>query len=107
MVIAGQPRIPLNREALLRFCERWSIVRLEFFGSVLRDDFGPDSDVDVLVTFEKPLESTWESMFAAGEELERLLGRRVDMMTRRAIEASENPYLRPHILGSAQDVVVR
>ena len=45
------PRIDIDREKIAAFCEKWQITELALFGSVLRDDFGPDSDVDVLVTF--------------------------------------------------------
>jgi predicted nucleotidyltransferase len=102
-----EPRIPIDREALTRFCEKWKISRLEFFGSVLRDDFGPDSDVDVMVTFEDPLATGWDGMFGAQQELEKMLGYRVDMSSRPALERSRNRTLKRYVFGGAMDVVAR
>ena len=77
---------------------------MELFGSVLRDDFGPESDIDVLVTFAE--DANW-SLFAfvrCKEELEALFGRRVDLLTRPAVERSHNPYRRNAILSSAEAI---
>ena len=74
------PRISVDRERIADFCRRHHIRRLALFGSVLRDDFGPSSDVDVLVEFE-PEHVPGLSFFAMQEELGRLLGRRVDLNT--------------------------
>lgn len=71
--------IPVDRIAA--FCRRHHIRRLALFGSVLRDDFGPDSDVDVLVEFE-PEHIPGLAFFAMQDELSRLLGRTVDLNTR-------------------------
>ena len=87
------------------FCRRWKIRTLAIFGSALRDDFGPDSDVDVLVTFE--LFADWSLLdhMQMQEELEALLGRKVDLVNRRAIERSPNWIRRDAILGSAETVL--
>jgi predicted nucleotidyltransferase len=103
-----QPRIPIDREALSRFCEKWGIVRLELFGSVLRDDFGPESDVDVLITLEPGRE--FETGFELVEmqwELEALFGRKVDVLTRRSVERSYNTVRSESVLAGAVDVVTR
>ena len=95
-------RIAIPDEALAAFCRRWKIGELAFFGSVLRADFGPKSDVDVLATF--GVEANW-SLFDhlhMEEELARLLGRKVDIVDRRVIEKSENWIRRRAILESAQ-----
>lgn len=88
------------------FCRRWKIRTLAVFGSALRDDFGPDSDVDVLVTFE--LFADWSLLdhMQMQEELEALLGRKVDLVNRRAVERSPNWIRRKAILGSAETVYV-
>lgn len=75
------PRIEVPRERLIDFCRRNRIRRLAFFGSVLRDDFGPDSDVDVLVEFETGHRLGF-AFFALQDELSGILGRRVDLNTR-------------------------
>jgi predicted nucleotidyltransferase len=74
-------RIPISREELGQFCRRHHISRLAFFGSVLRDDFGPESDIDVLVEFESG-HVPGLTFFAMEEELSELLGRPVDLHTR-------------------------
>jgi uncharacterized protein len=74
-------KITVPREELLEFCRRNRIQRLALFGSVLRDDFGPDSDIDVLVEFE-PGHRLGYGFFALQDELSRILGRRVDLNTR-------------------------
>lgn len=67
-------------DAVAEFCRRNHIRRLSLFGSVLRDDFTPESDVDVLVEFE-PNARPGLSFFGMGEELEEILGRKVDFLT--------------------------
>jgi uncharacterized protein len=88
------------------FCRRWKIRVLSVFGSALRDDFSPDSDVDVLVTFD--LSADWSLLdhMQMQEELEVLLGRKVDLVNRRAIERSPNWIRRKAILNSAETVYV-
>ncbi len=92
-------------ERIAGFCQRWKIARLEIFGSALRPDFGPDSDVDFLYTLAPEARWGWE-FSEAGEELARLLGRAVDLVSRRAIERSHNPFRRREILSTARAVYV-
>ncbi len=73
-------QIKIPREEIARFCRRNKIRRLALFGSVLRDDFTPESDVDVLVEFE-PGERVGLRFFALEQELSELLGRKVDLNT--------------------------
>lgn len=89
---------------LADFCRRWQITELSLFGSVLRDDFGPASDVDVLVTFGPGAAPSLLRMEQARRELEALLGRKVDLLSRRAVEQHRNPWLRDEVLGSARRV---
>jgi predicted nucleotidyltransferase len=100
------PRLSLPQEEIRRFCQRHHIRCLALFGSVLRDDFGPDSDVDVLVDFDEGAEPGLMDIVAVEEELSRILGRRVDLVERQAVEHSENYIRRRHILGTAETIYV-
>lgn len=94
----GKVQIDVPKEKIEDFCRRWKIVELALFGSVLREDFRPDSDVDVLVTFS--LDSDWgvEHLLDMKEELEALFGRAVDLVEKRLVEESRNYIRRKHIL---------
>ncbi|MCG3178184.1 MAG: hypothetical protein BIFFINMI_00509 [Phycisphaerae bacterium] len=76
----GQPRIDIPKEEIAAFCRRNRIRRLALFGSVLRDDFTPDSDVDILVEFE-PGQTPGLRFFGMEIELSEMLGRKVDLNT--------------------------
>ncbi len=92
------PRLSVDRAGLAELCRRHHIRRLSFFGSVLRDDFGPASDVDVLVEFE-PGHVVGFEIVTVEEDLSALLGgRRVDVV----IEKYLNPRLRDRVLAEAQ-----
>jgi predicted nucleotidyltransferase len=93
-------RLP-NLEA---FCQRWHIQELAVFGSVLRSDFGPDSDIDFLLDFGPNRDYSLETLLDMSEELSRLVGRPVDIVIKGVIEADGNPYRRAEILGNAQKV---
>lgn len=88
------------------FCRRWKIKELALFGSVLRDDFRPDSDVDFLVTFEEDTHWSLFDMFDMQDDLKEIMGRKVDLVERRAVERSENYIRRRHILQSLEPVYV-
>jgi|SRR6516165_1078243 predicted nucleotidyltransferase len=90
-------RIAIDRERLAGFCQRNHIHRLALFGSVLREDFGPDSDVDVLVEFE-PGRIPGLRFFALERELSEILGRKVDLDTPNFI----SPYFRDRVLAEAK-----
>jgi len=98
--------ISLPEAELADFCRRWKIVKLEVFGSILRDDFGPDSDVDFLVTFDPLARWTLFDVVHAREDLISVVGRPVDLVSRRSIEQSENWIRRRSILGSARTIYV-
>jgi hypothetical protein len=93
--------VKLSREAIEEFCRRWKITRLELFGSALRQDFGPDSDLDFLYTFTDDAHWGWE-IVTIGDELTQIVGRPVDLVSRRAIERSRNRIRRESILNSAR-----
>ena len=99
-------RIPVDREQVAAFCRRWRITELDLFGSVLREDFSPASDVDVLVTFAP--EARWGlfDLCRMEDELREIFRRKVDLVERRAVEESENYIRRRHILQSEEPVYV-
>ena len=94
--------IALPQDKIAEYCRRWSIARLALFGSVMRDDFRPDSDVDVLVTFQPETRHTLFDMARMQAELKRILGRDVDLVSQRGIENSRNYLRRKAILESAE-----
>ena len=96
------PRIAIPKEQLAAFCRKWKITEFALFGSVLRDDFRPDSDVDVLVTFAPDAPWSLLDLIAIREELMDILGREVDIVERAALEQSTNPYRRKAILSTAE-----
>lgn len=87
-------------------CRKWKITELALFGSVLRDDFRPDSDVDVLVTFEPDTHYSLFDLVHAQDELKAILGREVDLVEKKSVERSENYIRRKHILSSLESVYV-
>ncbi|MFN8526251.1 MAG: nucleotidyltransferase domain-containing protein [Chloroflexota bacterium] len=97
-------RIQYDPTKLAEICQRWRIRELALFGSVLRDDFHAESDVDVLVTFDDSAEWTLLDIVRIGRDLEGLFGRPVDVVSRRGIESRGNPLRRQAILESHQVV---
>lgn len=96
--------VHLPMDKIARFCQRWKVTELALFGSVLRDDFGPDSDIDVLVTFAPDATWTLMDMVEASDQLETVVGRPVDLVSRRAVEGSTNWIRRGEILGNAEPI---
>jgi len=94
-------RMGISREQLAEFCQCAGIRRLAAFGSVLRDDFSPESDVDLVAEFE-PGARVGMRYFEIKKELESLLGRRVDLLSREYLRAA----YRDEILSSSEDVYV-
>lgn len=95
-------RIAVPLDAIRAFCQRWNIVRFALFGSVLREDFAAESDIDVLVDFRDGGRYSLSDLVQMGDELEALFGRRVDLVDRQAVENSRNFLRRKIILDSAQ-----
>ncbi|MBI3978742.1 MAG: nucleotidyltransferase family protein [Chloroflexi bacterium] len=91
-------RIPIDRERIAEFCRRHHIRKLALFGSVLRDDFRPDSDVDVLVELEPGFPVGLIRLAGMEIELSELLGRKVDLRT----PADLSRYFRQKVLESAE-----
>ena len=96
----------LDRTALTDLCRRWQITEFSLFGSALRADFHADSDVDVLITFADSARYGFFALSRLQQELEELLGRTVDIVTRRTIERSRNRIRRESILGSLRPIYV-
>lgn len=99
-------RIALDHDKITDFCRRWKIVELALFGSALRDDFHPGSDVDFLVSFAPDANWSLLDHVTMEEEISGILGRKVDLVSRRAIERSDNWIRRKSILESAQPYYV-
>lgn len=99
-------RIAIDGDSIAEFCRRWKISELSLFGSVLRDDFRPDSDVDVLVTFSEDAHWRLADLMRMEEELKAIFDREVDLVERRSVEHSENYIRRAHILRSLEPVYV-
>ena len=93
-------KIPIPTTRIAEFCRRWGVKEMSLFGSSLRDDFNPDSDIDLLVDFAADYHLV--TLLDMQDELEVLFGRSVDLIVRRVVEADPNPYRRNEILGSAQ-----
>jgi uncharacterized protein len=104
--LTATSKVPIPEDKLLDFCRRWKIVELSLFGSALREDFRPDSDVDLLVTFETGVSWGFDDFLTMKEELERLFGRAVDLVERRLVETSENYIRRRHILSHLEPLYV-
>jgi hypothetical protein len=92
-------QVKIEPARIAAFCQKWKITEFSFFGSVLRDDFRPDSDVDVLVTFDP--DSTWDlfDVVEMQEELREMFGREVDIVEKDAIR---NPFRRHAILSTKE-----
>jgi len=91
--------IPL--EKIKAFCSRWQVIEFAFFGSVLREDFNADSDIDVMVQFNTEAHRTFADLEDMEAELANIFKRKVDVITRNGIENSRNYLRRQEILSSA------
>lgn len=94
-----RPRITIDHARIAEFCRKWSIREFALFGSVLREDFRPDSDVDVLVSFEPQAPWSLFDLMEMIDELKMLFGRDVDLVEKAGIR---NPFRRHAILTSKQ-----
>ena len=103
-VIERNVRIP--KEKLADFCRRWRIVECSLFGSVLTDEFGPESDLDVLVTFEQGADWSLLDHILMEQQLEELFDRKVDLLTKRSVERSLSQYRSRRILETAEAIDV-
>jgi hypothetical protein len=94
-------KVEMPREKIEDFCRRWKIKEMAIFGSALREDFGPESDLDLLVTFSEEARWTlfdWAEMI---EELKKITGRDIDLVDRESIR---NPFRRRSILARMEAI---
>jgi predicted nucleotidyltransferase len=95
--------VTLPAEAIAAICERYGVRELSVFGSLLRDDFTPESDIDFLVVFDDDDYGPWMGKLTRMEDdLRAVLGRKVDLVPKESILRSENWIRRDHILGTAR-----
>ena len=97
----------VNSNQMKAFCQRWKIQELALFGFALRDDFGPDSDIDLLVSFDSDADWGLLEHVQMQLELQELLGRNVDLVNKRALKQSENWIRRDEILQTASPVFLK
>ena len=95
------PHIHLDRKQIASLCRKYHVQRMALFGSVLTDDFGPDSDVDVLVEFEPEARPSLFDVAELGEDLREVVGRDVDLVEKAGLR---NPFRRRRILDTAEEV---
>ncbi|MCL5292111.1 MAG: nucleotidyltransferase family protein [Actinobacteria bacterium] len=98
--------IQIPHDRIAEFCRKWRISELALFGSVLRADFRPNSDIDVLVSFSSSAHITLFDLIRMRNELKEIFGREVDLVSRRGLESSPNYRRRHAILSSAEVVYV-
>ena len=92
-------RINLTEDKIAEFCRKWKITELALFGSVLRDDFRPDSDIDILVTFTDDCGHSLFDLSQMQEQLKDILGREIELVEKKSLR---NPFRRHHILNNME-----
>ena len=99
--------IELDSPAVLEFCRKWRVTELTAFGSIVRDDFGPNSDIDFIIEWEK--DAPWDlcDYMDQVEELQRHFGRKVDLLSRFALEHDANWLFRKYVLSSTEPVYAK
>ena len=97
----SRQRIPIPRKKIAEFCRRWKVVEFSLFGSILREDFRSDSDVDVLVSFSPDAQVSLFDLVQMQNELKAIFKRDVDLVEK---DALENPFRKREILNTAQVV---
>ena len=105
-VLSDPIAIELPQAEIAQFCQRWNVQEFYLFGSVLRDDFRLDSDIDVMVQFSPDAHWGFE-IVEMKQDLEKIFRRKVDFLTKPSIEQSENWIRRKEILGTARLVYVQ
>ena len=100
----NRPMITIPRKKIGEFCRRWKVVEFSLFGSVLREDFRPDSDVDVLVTFSQDARVSLFDLVEMQDELQAIFKRDVDLIEKQSIIESPNYIRRKNILTNTRVV---
>ena len=96
--------INIPRKKIVEFCRKWNVREFSVFGSVLRGDFRPDSDIDVIVDFEPDAKRSLFDIVSMTDELKEIFGREVDLMTKQSVEQSRN-YIRRKAILSSMEVI--
>lgn len=99
-------KIVIPQNQIIEFCKRWQINEFALFGSVLRDDFGPDSDIDILISFASAADWGLFDQLKMEQELADLLHRKIDLVSKKAVEQNHNWIRRQEILNTAQVIYV-
>ena len=102
----NKKRFSIPRKKVADFCKRWNVTEFSIFGSALRGDFKPDSDVDVLVSFAPGTGVTLFDMVQMQDELKQIFKRDVDLISKKGLETSRNYLRRKAILESARAIHV-
>ena len=97
-------RLNISKESLVEFCQKWKIDKLSVFGSILRDDFNSESDIDFLVTFKRDADWSLFDHVGMREELQNLIGRQVDLLTEKALANSGNWIRQKEIQETASQI---
>lgn len=107
LTINFEQRLGVNQKNIIDFCQRWNIIEFALFGSVLREDFQINSDIDVLVTFAPEYRRGLTETLQMKDELETMFDRSVDFVVKTALEKSQNWLRRKNILDSAQVIYAK
>lgn len=99
-----QTRLGLSSQEVVAFCQRWGITKIALFGSILRDDFRADSDIDLLITFAPNTRQGLLTLAKIKHELESRLNRSIDLVPEASIQMSDNWIRQREILSSAQTI---
>ena len=99
--------IDLDSDSIRDFCHKWKVRELSVFGSILRDDFRPDSDVDFLVDYDDDAQWDLFDSLRMEDELAALLGRPVDIVDRCSIENGGNRFVKQQILSTVEPIVAK
>jgi predicted nucleotidyltransferase len=94
----SKQKVSIPRKQIADFCQRWKVVEFSLFGSALREDFHPNSDIDVLVTFAPNARVSLFDLVDMEDELKNVFGREVDLVEKESILQSENYIRRKNIL---------
>lgn len=97
-----EKRLGLPLAKMIAFCQHWQISELAAFGSILREDFQADSDIDLLIQFAPQAPQGLLTLAKIKHELEACSNRKIDIATKESVENSSNPFRRGEILNTAQ-----
>jgi len=98
--------LSVSKDKIKDFCTRWNVKEFAVLGSILREDFRPESDIDVMVSFAPGTSWRVDDMLEMKEELGEIFGRRVDLVERRLVESNPNYIRRKHILNNSETIYV-